>query len=217
MTPSPLAPSRTSPPHPLKPKLSSQEQSRSMGSCPRDCRRLCPRVVGMQRCRTGRGGGAGGGGRGPARMQVQVKASLSLVPPWSPGTSVTPRAFPSGARELGWSAGHAGGWKRASLWLSVQGPGCDCSRQPSRWSPVVYWGKPSRDTEAGCRLRSVPLAATRELWAPRCLLGAKLPEGWSCCFCLAPLEGRDTVLVRAPVANSSGYGSSAHTLAYIRG
>lgn len=82
---------------------------------------------------------------------------------------------------------------------------------------MVYWGKPSRDTEAGYRLRSVPLAATRELWAPRCLLGANLPAGWSCCFCQAPHEGRDMVLVGALVANSSGYSSSAHTVAYVRG
>lgn len=94
MTPSPLAPSRTSPPHPLKPKLSSQEQSRSMGSCPRDCRRLCPRVVGMQRCRTGRGGGGRRRGAGPGQDAGPGEGQSQPGPPLEPWHISHTQSFP---------------------------------------------------------------------------------------------------------------------------
>lgn len=55
----------------------------------------------MQRRRKGRAG--------PGQDAGPGEACLSLVPPQRSGPSVTPRAFPFGAGELGWSAGHPQG------------------------------------------------------------------------------------------------------------
>lgn len=84
---------------------------------------------------------------------------------------------------------------------------------------MVYLGKPSRNTEPGCRLKSVLLAATGELWAPKCLGGAHPPRARTAAS--APIrtrKGRGASLSpRGRFLDSFGYSSSARTLAYARG
>ena len=172
-------------PGPLKPQSSSQEQSQTVGSCPQDFLRLhTPQGKGNAEAQDGQG-------RAGPGCKACKSPCLSLVLPQSSGASINhTQSFSFGARELGQHAGHPGGKSTVPSGCLQRDLGMDLSR-----GPRAYFGKPSRDAKAGCRLRGVPLEATRELWASRCLLGADIPMGPGCCFCIAPWEQRDALLI----------------------